>query len=112
VPLGLEVGVLDLAQVVLGQLDLGGGDVLLEPVQLRRAGNRNDPRPLGEQPGDRDLRRRRVLAPGDLAREVDEGAVGPARIALEARILRVEVRLFEPGALVDRAGQGSPCRAG
>src|SRR5690349_12213336 len=48
----------DLAQVVRRQLDIRRGEVLLEPVQLRRTGDRYDPWLLREQPGQSDLRRR------------------------------------------------------
>ena len=71
---------LDLPQVVGGELDVGGGDVLLEPVQLRGAGDRDDPRLLGEQPGERDLRRRCTLP---LARRRSSSSTN-ARFALRA----------------------------
>ena len=54
--LGLELRILDLAEVVFGQLDVRGRDVLREPAQLGRPGDRNDPRLLREQPCECDLR--------------------------------------------------------
>jgi len=56
----------DLREVVHREDDLGGGDVLLQPMQLRLAGNRHDPRPLRQQPRERDLRGRRLLFRADL----------------------------------------------
>ena len=59
IPLHLDrgQGVLDPAQVVRGQLDGGGAEVLLQAMQLRRARDRHDPRLLREQPRERDLGR-------------------------------------------------------
>src|SRR5947199_8000546 len=52
--LRLDPRVFDLAQIVGRQLDFGGGEVLLQPVELRGAGDRDDPRLLREQPRERD----------------------------------------------------------
>src|SRR6185369_10891417 len=52
----------DIVKIVGRQLHGCGPDVLLQAVQLRRAGNRNDPRFLGQQPRQRNLGSRRVLA--------------------------------------------------
>jgi hypothetical protein len=49
-------------------------------VQLRGSGDRDDPRLLREQPGERDLRRRRALALTDVAEQLDERQVRPARV--------------------------------
>ena len=57
----------DLAQVFLGQRDVGRADVLFEAAELGCAGDRDDPRLLRQQPGERDLRRRRLRAGRDLA---------------------------------------------
>src|SRR5204863_4311645 len=79
---------------------------LLEPVQLRRAGDRDDPRLLREQPGERDLRGRRVLPLSDALEEVDERAVRRPRAGVgEARHGVAKVAALELGALVDRAGE-------
>ena len=48
--LDLRGGAVDLAQIVRRQLDVGGADVLFEPVHLRGARNRGDPQLLREQP--------------------------------------------------------------
>ena len=47
-------------------------EVLLQALQLRGARDRNDPRLLGEQPGERDLRGRRLLPFGDPAEQIDQ----------------------------------------
>ena len=47
--------VVQLAEFGLGEGDVGGGEVLLESVQLGGAGDGHDPRLLGEQPGERNL---------------------------------------------------------
>jgi hypothetical protein len=90
-----SLGVLDLAQVVLRELDLGWGDVFFEPVQLGRAGDGDDPRFLREDPGERDLRGCRVVALRDLVQEVDEGAVRSAGVLLEPRVVGPEVVVVE-----------------
>lgn len=50
-------GALDIAQIVRRQFDGGCADVLLQTVQLGGSGDGNDPRPLRQQSGQRDLRR-------------------------------------------------------
>src|SRR6185503_6614203 len=42
---------IDLTQVVRRELDVCRAEVLLQPVKLRRAGNRYDPGPLRQHPG-------------------------------------------------------------
>ena len=85
--LRFEPSVFDLAQVVLGELDLGGGDVLFEPEQLGGAGDGDDPCLLCEEPGERDLRRRRILTFRELAQQLDERAVRLAGVFLEAWVV-------------------------
>jgi len=63
----LRSGAVDLAEIVGREFDVGRCDVLLEAAELRGAWDRNDPRLLGEQPGERDLRGGRLLPFGDLA---------------------------------------------
>jgi len=75
-------------QVVVGELDVGGSDVLLEAVKLRRAGNRTNPRLLREDPGERNLRRRRTFSLGDALEELDERElVGGGARALRDRVV-------------------------
>ena len=47
--------VFDLAEVVRREFDVAAREVLLEPVELRRARDRHDPRLLREQPREGDL---------------------------------------------------------
>ena len=54
-------GALDLAQIVGRQLHVNRAEVLLQAVQLGGARDRHDPRLLRQHPGQRDLRRRRLL---------------------------------------------------
>src|SRR4051794_2975271 len=75
-------------------------------MQLRRAGNRDDPRLLREHPRERDLRRRRALALGDRAHELDERLVRASRVRIgEARDRVTEVAALELRVLRDRAGE-------
>ena len=86
-------GVVDLTEILGGQLDLRCGDVLLEAVELRRPRNRDDPWLLSEKPGERDLCGRRVLALRDLRYKLDEREVRAARLGGEARDAVAEVGL-------------------
>src|ERR1700729_4277661 len=52
------------------QFDIRGTEVLLQPIQLRGTGNRNDPRLLRQQPRDRDLRGSGFLLFRDMAEQV------------------------------------------
>src|SRR5437763_1038851 len=63
-PLHRDVGegAADVAKIVGRQFDAGRPDVLFQAVQLRGAGDRNDPRLLGQQPRERDLCRRCLFA--------------------------------------------------
>src|SRR6516225_7306461 len=46
---------LDLREIVGSQLEIWRADILFEPVQLGGAGDRHHPRPLRQQPSERDL---------------------------------------------------------
>jgi hypothetical protein len=63
-----DAGAFDLGKVVPRQLDIRRTEVLFEPVELCRTGDRHDPRLLPEEPCDRDLRASRVLRERDPAR--------------------------------------------
>src|SRR5947199_4805384 len=100
-PLSLHVdpgrGLLDLAQVGRCQLQVHGAKILLEARQFLRARNRDNPRLLREQPGERDLRRRRAFPLRDTFHEVDQchvcrtGVRGEPRRSA-AKVLRVAYR--------------------
>ena len=98
-------GLVDLAQVVGRELELRRAEVLLQAVRLGRAGDRDDPGLLGEEPGEGDLRRRRVLLLRDAAQQVDQGLVGLAGLGREARDDLAEVVGREGRGLVDLAGE-------
>ena len=70
----------DFREIFGAELDRGGVDILLQPVELGRARDRHDPGLLREQPGERDLRRRRALALRDRADQIDQRLVGGARL--------------------------------
>ena len=62
----LRSGCVDLAQIVGRKLDLHRPEIFIEPIELRGAGDRYDPRFLSEQPCERDLRRSCIFALSDL----------------------------------------------
>src|SRR5262245_56476113 len=86
-------------------MNVQGAEVLLEPVTLRRSGNRYHPWLLREQPGERDLRGRRVLARGERLEPLDECEVRLPVLFREARHDIAEIGRFERRFVVDRAGQ-------
>ena len=92
-------------KVVRIQLDVCCCDVFLQPLELRRAGDRHDPRLLGEQPGDCDLCRRRTLPLCDAAEQIDECQVRFPRLGIEAGDGVAEVVAVERRAFVDLPGQ-------
>jgi hypothetical protein len=74
-------------------------------VTLRGPGDRDDPRFLCEQPGQRDLRRRRLPTFGKRRQPIDEREISLPVLRGEARELVAEVRLLEGRGLVDLAGE-------
>src|SRR5205814_2938184 len=75
---------IDGAKVLGRQFDGSRADGFLQAMQLRGAGYRHDPRLLGEEPGERDLRRRHLFPGCDLAQQIDQGVVRLARLRREA----------------------------
>jgi MFS family permease len=98
----------DLALVGGREHDGGGAEVLLEPVQLRRPWDGDDPRLAGEQPGERDLRRRDPLPRRDRAQQVHQRPVRLPVLGCEAGDGVAEVAAVEGRRLVDLAGQEAP----
>src|SRR5436190_19272890 len=92
-------------KIVGAQFHCCSTDVFLEAMQLRSAGDRNDPGFLCEQPRERDLRGRRMLPECDSAEQINENLIGLASLRLEARNGVAEVAAVERGVLADRAGQ-------
>ena len=70
-------------------------------MQLRRARDRNHPGFLRQYPGDRDLRRGRVLALRDAGEQIYQRLVRLPIILLEARDTIAEIGAVERGLLVD-----------
>ena len=82
-----------------GKFDCNGSDVLFQSMQLRRARDRNDPRLLGQQPGERDLGRRRLLLFRELANQINQRLIRFAVLRRKAgndvaEIGPVELRVF------------------
>src|SRR5438034_7216484 len=87
----------NVAQVGAGERHVHGAKILLETRELLRPGDRYDPQLLGEQPGQRDLRRRRVHLVRDALEQLDQRHVAGAGVRGEAggaapEVLRVELR--------------------
>ena len=97
----LRGGAIDLTQIVGGQFDLRRGDVLLESMQLRGAGDRHDPPLLRQQPRQRDLRGCRLLPFGELRQPLDKREVRFPILRREARDNVTEIRTVERRVLVD-----------
>src|SRR6266567_4615873 len=76
-------------------------DVLLQARELRGTRNRHDPGLLGKQPGERDLRRGRLLAFCDLAKQIDQGLIRFPSLWRKARDDVAEVGMVERGVFVD-----------
>jgi hypothetical protein len=95
----LRSGVLDFTEVFGREVKLGGSEVLLEALQLPGSRDRDDPRLLGEQPGERDPGRCRLLPLRHAAKHVDEGHVRLSRLRRESRDDVAEVGLVERRAL-------------
>lgn len=65
-------GTLDFAEIIEGEIDGGGTDVLLQAAQFRRARDRHDPWLLLQQPGQRNLGWRGLSARSDAAEQIDQ----------------------------------------
>ena len=103
-----EAAFVDLAKVRLAyRSSSAGADILFQSVQLGRAGDWDDVRPLREQPGKRHLRGGCPLLARDPL-QADRRTPGSFRSprAGSAACGRTEVRRL--GILADRSGAGSP----
>ena len=67
---------------------------------LRRAWDRDDPRLLGQQPGERDLRGRRFLPFPDAAEQINQGLIRLQSLRRKARQGVAEVGAVEFGVFV------------
>src|SRR5229473_2537326 len=93
----------DVADIVGRELNGRRGDVLLQAMQLRGAGDRNDPWLLSKQPGKRNLRRRHSLSSCNLADEINESLVCLSRLRREAGNDVAEIGFVECCVLADGA---------
>ena len=94
-------GAFDLTEIVGRKFDCSRSDVLLQAMQLRGARDRNDPRLLGQQPGERDLSRCRLLPFCDLAKQIDQGLIRFPSLRRKARDDVAEVGTVERRVFVD-----------
>ena len=105
-------GVVELRQLIGGQVEVGGGEVLLEAMELGGAGDRHVRRVLGEDPGERHLGGRRAVLVGVAADEVDERLVGPPVLLGEAgEHVRVGAGVAVAEGRVGRDGAGEEALA-
>jgi hypothetical protein len=68
----LGSGGFDAPEVFGGQFHGHRPEVLVQAVELRGARNRDDPRLLGEEPRERDLGSRGIIAGCDMAEQLDD----------------------------------------
>src|SRR5438552_7950383 len=106
-PLDRDVrgGALDLAEIVRGQPDCRGADVLFQARQFGRARDWYDPRLSGQEPRERDLRRCRLLPIRNVPQDMHDGLIRLPRLRREARNDVAEIRVHKRRFLVDRARQ-------
>src|SRR5208283_5466871 len=76
-------GAVDLLQILGGQVHRGGAEVLVQALELRRARNGNNPRPLCEQPCQGNLSGCGMQLGADLAEQIDYGLVRLAILGVE-----------------------------
>src|SRR5689334_22217280 len=101
----LRGGTVDLTQVVGREPERRGAEVLVQALQLGRAGDRHDPRLLGEQPRERDLGRCCPFGSGNLPQDVHDDLIRLARLSREARHDVAKIRADERRLLIDGARQ-------
>ena len=91
--------VLDGTKLLRRELDGGRAEVLVEPVPLRRAGDRDDPGLLCQEPCDGDLGTGRPAAVGDP--RAHSGRSTSRRAAMLSRLIRGGLSIF-----AEEAGRG------
>src|SRR5690349_14397353 len=101
-------GVVDLPQIAFGEIDMDRADVLLQALDLAAARNRNNPRLLSEQPGERDLCWRRLFLRSDPCQQVDHGLIGTDSRRREAWVAAANIRAVEGCVVVDFAREIAP----
>ena len=73
-------GLLDLVEIVAGEFDVGSVQVLLQAAEVCGTWDRDDPGLLCQQPGQRDLRRRGLLALADPLEEITLAPGSPSSL--------------------------------
>src|SRR5262245_3206369 len=96
-------GSINLCEIISRQFESGRADVFLEPMHFRRGRNRHNPWPLRQDPRERDLCRRRILARRKALEPLDEPEVRLAILRREPRKCLAEVSLHKRRVLVDGA---------
>jgi hypothetical protein len=91
----------DLAEVVQGEFDAICTYVLGQSLQLCRARNGHDPWLLRQQPGYRNLCRRRLFTRCDHTKQIDQRLIRPQGLLSEARKGAPEVDAVEGDGLID-----------
>jgi hypothetical protein len=99
-------GAFDLPEIAMGEFDGGRRDVFLQAMQLRRPWNRYDPGLLGQQPGECNLGRRRLLALSNVAEQIDQRPVPLPGLRRKAGDGVAEIGGVEGSTLVDLPGGG------
>src|ERR1700683_1413327 len=88
--LGQSTG--DLFHVFSSQYKFGGFDVLLQVLDLARSGDRNDERLLGQEPCERQLRRRSVFSLRKFGDAIDKGFIRSYAFRPETVKSRTQIR--------------------
>src|SRR6266702_4163517 len=65
-------GSVKFAKIIRSEFDINRSDILLKTLQLRRAGNGNDPRFLCQEPSECDLSRSRILLCGESCNQIHQ----------------------------------------
>src|SRR5439155_706714 len=96
---------LEVAQVLVGQLDVEHRDVRLEVPDPGRAGDGNDVLALRQHPRERDLRGGAALRGCELLDSLDQLEVLLEVLALEARVVAPEIAFLEVVGRADPPGE-------
>src|SRR5262245_8893644 len=78
-------------EIIRCEFDRNSPDVLVKALKLPAAGDRHDPRLLCEQPGQRDLRRRRTFLSADPSEQVNHNLIGFDRFWCKAWIAAADI---------------------
>ena len=92
-------------EIVERQFDRCCPDVLVQPMQLRRAWDGNNPRLLGQQPGERNLSRCGFLLFCEPAKQINQTLVRFSSLWREARDDVTEIAFIELRTCIDLARQ-------